>query len=944
MMTRRKISMIHDGISEEDISDRIQRIVAAKHPRHIVQAIGTDKKPLNQDALPTSTDAARDDFFNLKVASEKLLRENSEVQICLDSLVLKPLKSSRFKQRFFVRKFDEFNQKMNPMNVRKAKFEHQRLKNIARNPEAKTAEPPRTPTPSRRKLNISATRREMLAKLQASRTVKKQTEEEMALAFSSSDEEAGPRKQKKTHRVSLVELMRGSSAQVSDGEGEYEYEDEEENAGRPRKRKPVEFASSDDGKDGYDYESESTEKEDSETESKEKDGQSPVRGSMERSGSDEAQSTTEEFGVFGSKAKEQMEEGEQQQNLEQENSEQEDVVEEEVEGEVGDGTTINLSRTERRAKNQRRNDEFVRSMFYDPECMIPEYFSAHDVFGKGRTPRTGENKELKWCAKDQQVLSNPYIPVVPVAELQEQDEQKIIVSRDTVAPNSKFLNKLQNKAMAASYQVTTEEAQSKNVDRLTVFLANDAIAIPISNHTTDLELADPDGIERVEKMFNPLIELEKPDVDYTIFLLPRLLPLPLFPDLKAKLEQLNPDKRDAFLRVLCEDYITSDVVPLSRTKIDSIAIYCGMLGKKKGLRKPVMRHASLYLTGELVIGDDVIQLDGLVAKLSSRKNKFTLTKKKKTKYTFRTTNPQEALTWAKNINELVQGSSHLLMDLFLFAFASPLKFSTMKETIVSALSSPDVSFVVTLLNHDKFSLTLADQVFQVFLSNKRIDYLIRCLLLSEMTTQDYNRMFTAKSLYSTSILVLFVSVAQQWITNFAQSFIENKIDTAEDMIELTMLAFGAIPPRALFIARALLLTTVIYVPSDSHPMMPFFNFVMAAIRPFVLEIDAEAKSRHHNIWTQLSDLLSSRDQFKSQFVLMLSPFMSRILNVVPVLNDCPLGGVNVDAIYGFMSSNALSLNKAFREIHDRDQCDHPLVHSYYQNLRFLMKDVCPVDV
>ena len=959
---RRKSPIDSDEFVAEDISARIKIIATAKNPRQVVNAIGTEKRLLNESFSSEEPESLQQEFLSLKVEGEKLIREStSEVQIYLDSLVLKPLKSKLLNRRLFVKRFALFDQEMNPMNVRKAKFEYHKLRNSARGNQTGTR-PPDLRTIgglSKRKISAGTPR---LRSLKTAKAPPRPTKNDIDIAFSSSDsgDVRSPPRQKKRPRVSLVGLMRGNTVhQEKEPEYEYEYdedevevEEEEEILEQPPERRPsvtFSYGSQKSGKWQATYESDV--EEESQTEN--------------TSAGSESESETEEFQVeetketplpvenepqememekFESDHEESYHESDHEEALQESEHIHEEEEEEKLE-EDRNVETIDLARTERKSRSMNKeSDDLCRLMFYDPECQIPDFFSPHDVFSKGRSPKTASSN-LKWSSGNQQTpIVESYVPSIPEAALAEHEEQKIIISRDTIAPNSVFLEKLQNKALQSTYQKVTDDARNARIDRLTVFMASDAIAIPISNHQSEVELPDPDGIERVEKMFSPMSEFEKSDIDYTIFLLPRLLPLPLFPDLRDKMEMLDADRRDAFLRVYCESYITPDVVPLAQDKIDMIAVYGGVLGRKRGLRKTVRRQATLYLTGELWFGDEVIKLEGLVAKLSSRKSKFTLTKNKKTRFTFRTASPEEALNWARNINELLQGSSRLLLDLFLFAYASPMKYSTTKELVLSALSSPDVSLVVSLLTNDKFSLTLVGQIFQVFLSVKRIDYLIRCLLLSELTTTDFNHAFAVKSVYSTSLLVLFVGAAQEWIRQFARSFLENGIETAEDMIELTMLAFNAIPPRSLFIIRALLLITAIRVPSDSHPLLPFFNFIMASIRPFVIQIDSEKKVRHHNVWLQLLDILTSRDQFKSKYILMLSPFMLRIIRSVPVLKDCPLGGVDFQQIYAFMNDNCSAINKSLREIHDREPRDHPLTHSYYQNLRFLMKDICPLDV
>lgn len=467
-------------------------------------------------------------------------------------------------------------------------------------------------------------------------------------------------------------------------------------------------------------------------------------------------------------------------------------------------------------------------------------------------------------------LGRPFINMnIPLEKLQR--SQKLVVSL-----------KAGDVSIGCVPTVVTVDAVEETVDRLTLVLANESMALPIA-----YQIYQEDDFATETSSC----------LDYAVFLIPRLMPLPILLDVRYEMQNVPAPERLDFLKHTCEQFITDEMVSV---KISATSIHNGLLKHK-------MAH--LYASKTLQVANKMIPLTGVAAEARSGK-KLELLKGNRCIASFRT---DEAENWASAINDLISGVSKPLIDAYLLTFASHSNTETLSQRIIAAITSPNVSFTVSLLNYDDLPMPMICSIFEILVAKQRLAFFIRTILFAEVSITQFDELFITESRYAKAFLSLLRGIANEWIAEVS----------CEMKIYNIISAFASIPPKALFMLRTLILVASIRVPQDSHVMIPFFNCICA-----LTERKQEQK--------RMIRLLKSKEQLNNRSVLLLSPFLEAILKTYPAITPSRVDFSVTDQIYQFLLAHIRSVLADFEKI---SSIADPLLYSYEQSLRFQLRDL-----
>jgi hypothetical protein len=214
--------------------------------------------------------------------------------------------------------------------------------------------------------------------------------------------------------------------------------------------------------------------------------------------------------------------------------------------------------------------------------------------------------------------------------------------------------------------------------------------------------------------------------------------------------------------------------------------------------------------------------------------------------------------------------------------------------------------------------------------------------LAEVTCTPYIGLFKGSTVYKRALLALFVGVAHRWLRELAGNAASNRLTTPSKLLTLIYLSFTSIPGEALYIVRAVLLLTILSSPAERCVFMPFFNFINAALRPFLAQYFPEKLGLMSSLFAQLELQIQGQQLQYTDKMLRLAPFVNGILGEVPQLS-CDVRRKAewrrvVDAFIDLHPDVVLANVESFI---DGANKENPIVYSYYQNLKFLLHQHAP---
>ena len=415
--------------------------------------------------------------------------------------------------------------------------------------------------------------------------------------------------------------------------------------------------------------------------------------------------------------------------------------------------------------------------------------------------------------------------------------------------------------------------------------------------------------------------------------------------------------QDHFIKERLKSYIVPNLLPISNKRINKQPIFADFLYR---VRKGENQMGYLRANKILAVGNTRFNLNQHYTIIEGSKSSQFQTKDKneklnqdpktldKTLYFIKdgklltsmiATSEDMAHTWVTAIKELVNDKSRYLLDLYLANISTlAIDFDSM---IYSSITSPFILFTINLLNLDHISISEIRLIFSILCTENKIVFFLRTILFAEMTrNKNYDQIFFQKEKYSVALFKLFSAISNDWLDEVSLNMMKNEIKNCEDLIEFIIFSFSRIATTSLFFLRALILTSLIVFDTNNiaHPLIPFFNFILSCLRPFISAY-GDYFPKFNNLQLQVHSLLISEEKMKSRSVLLLSQFMKKIINEHWIIEaqyfEIPKNSSLV--LYKFMNHNIKDILLSLKKDQKCVKSHHPLFYSFYQNLKFLIQ-------
>ncbi|KAH0787480.1 hypothetical protein GPJ56_008675 [Histomonas meleagridis] len=357
--------------------------------------------------------------------------------------------------------------------------------------------------------------------------------------------------------------------------------------------------------------------------------------------------------------------------------------------------------------------------------------------------------------------------------------------------------------------------------------------------------------------------------------------------------------------------------------------------RKKG--KKSFTYAYILASGKFVFDTKEINLSLRTHASMVDSTSFKLYEDDRTVGTFVAENDSCAAVWVRQINDTSTSENTSILDLFLFTLSSITPSISIENQMIECIISPYILFTVTLLNHQKIGFEKGNMIFNILLSNGRLDFFVRSIINAEISLVPFSQLFTCKTRYTISLLSLFVSAASKWLSILISNIVYNEIVNGLDLLTIIYSLFSLIDDKSIYILRCLLLHLIALCPKNRHPLIPFFRFLKVALCPFLrMSFDA-SKFSHEPAFDNLEVLIKApMIPPYSRVILELVPFARKVINHIPHMNGYKeITKIQARELYLFMVANIRDFLEAFREFLEMDDSKHPIMFSYYQNIKIL---------
>lgn len=386
--------------------------------------------------------------------------------------------------------------------------------------------------------------------------------------------------------------------------------------------------------------------------------------------------------------------------------------------------------------------------------------------------------------------------------------------------------------------------------------------------------------------------------------------------------------------------LSSDLYPFASNSFFNIPIYSGNL-KIKG-KKLTFCQSYLNASGLLICGSYNCQISNDIVAVGIDTTSFKLCKDNTILNVFYTENNTSLISWVNQINYFASSRSTNLFNLYLFMISSTSPSITIESQMIECIISPFLLFSVSLLNSNKIGLTKANMMFNILLSNGKLDFFIRSILSAEISLVPFSKLFTVKTRYTVSLLTLFCAVGSEWLNTLVSNINYNYIENGFDLLTIIYSLFSLIDKKSLYILRSILLMLLTICPSGLNPLVQFFRFIKISLRPFY-EISFSSVGCEYQYEKAFEDLenliLLSKGTQNNRLILELAPFTRKIINQIPHLEGYKeITEIQARELYLFMLQNIDYFLEDFKSFHNIEISKLPIAFSFYQNFKFLLKE------
>ncbi|OHT05444.1 hypothetical protein TRFO_26871 [Tritrichomonas foetus] len=416
-------------------------------------------------------------------------------------------------------------------------------------------------------------------------------------------------------------------------------------------------------------------------------------------------------------------------------------------------------------------------------------------------------------------------------------------------------------------------------------------------------------------------------------------------NLSDEFEQIPPNEKEIFIKEKAKSLITTIDLPIIKHRISKQILHSDYLQKlSKSTEKQI---ATLRVNKSLVIGHSKYRFkDGLIIEASKDDDqKLNVIKHSKIVSYLKAESKEKREKWINAINSLLNYQNLSLFNLYISNLSSStLEQKESKENkLMEALTSPFVLFAIDLLNSDKVTFDLTEKILNLFCHSNKIVFLLRSILFAEISREnDRGKLFMMKNRYSIALFKLFSSITKRWLARTVYGLKMNEISDPFNFIQFLLVNFSRMTNMSLFIVKMVLLTTFVTFDNtiEFHPTLPFFNFLINCLRPFVILSVPDYLETFNGIQQELNSLLISNDKMKAFTVLNLSPFVKKIINLELEIDEKykKLENETISSISTFMNENMSQILKILENEQKCHHSNHPLFFTYYQNIVYLLRN------
>jgi hypothetical protein len=254
-------------------------------------------------------------------------------------------------------------------------------------------------------------------------------------------------------------------------------------------------------------------------------------------------------------------------------------------------------------------------------------------------------------------------------------------------------------------------------------------------------------------------------------------------------------------------------------------------------------------------------------------------------------------------------------------------------TLEEALVAPNLVLAMALLNSMEFPLKLSELLFKLFVRHDRHHFLIRALVLAEISVTPIHLIFQELTKYSKPFMILFCSVAMTWLNQLIRKLQRHPTVKPSELLEILINACGTLPPEALYLVRVLI-TVLLFTVNDGRAVFSVFLNLLTGLIGIASKLQHVGNSTTASMLSQLVIQLEGRGKSTNESLLDIAPFMMRLLQAVPRL--CISEILPIEKIGNFMEEFSDQICGEIERMSERGESEHILVFSFAQNFRFLL--------
>lgn len=400
-------------------------------------------------------------------------------------------------------------------------------------------------------------------------------------------------------------------------------------------------------------------------------------------------------------------------------------------------------------------------------------------------------------------------------------------------------------------------------------------------------------------------------IDYTIFYSSLAFPITMkYTTIKHLVETMT-NMNITFQDCLTEavNYIPDFLCPIKKSKI----VFEKMATKKKRMfqSKEMPVQVTVTLDGSLQIQGTPVNPAEVEIKVT--KNGFKLGK------------DQEYEMDPADVEQFLSLSKKPDLHMVLACLADGSDFA-------AKLIAPNLILALVLLNSPSFTFAMVRNLFQLFTRRERHNFLIRSLILAEISQTPVHLLFKRVTMYSKPLLVLFCAFSMPWADDVIGMLDSMKTVEPSKVLKVLIKACLQLPAESFYMIR-ILLTMLSFTMNDGCQIFSVFFAFLSLVISEVLKLRGQKSSPITTLMSQILLQLNSDARSSNRELLYLAPFLVRIFKRVPTLS---YEEEDLGLILNFVKEHGDKLLAEIMKFGDQEKRQQIIAFSFAQNLRFLL--------